>query len=130
MLQEMCTYYLSHASLPSIIQANTKYDKEGYRLAEFWTVQVDNNEFWGKIEKVNDTAEINQFSIKIISAIYIYIYIRTYEGDSNENFESALKIQNTAHLSCKLTIMILMVWRVADRWQYDAGMQHNGEVVV
>ena len=26
--------------------------------------------------------------------------------------------------------MILMVWRVADRWQYNAGMQHDGAVVV
>jgi hypothetical protein len=33
----------------------------------------------------------------------------TYEGDSNENLKSAIKIQNTARLSCKLTIMILMV---------------------
>jgi hypothetical protein len=32
-----------------------------------------------------------------------------YEGDSNENLKSAIKIQNTARLSCKLTIMILMV---------------------
>jgi hypothetical protein len=53
-----------------------------------------------------------------------------YEGDSNENLKSAIKIQNTARLSCMLTIMILMVLRVADRWQYDAGMQHDGEVVV
>jgi hypothetical protein len=53
-----------------------------------------------------------------------------YEGDSNENLKSAIKTQNTARLSCKLTIMILMSWRVADTWQYDAGMQHDGEVVV
>jgi hypothetical protein len=32
-----------------------------------------------------------------------------YVGDSNENIKSAIKIQNTARLSCKLTIMILMV---------------------
>jgi hypothetical protein len=25
--------------------------------------------------------------------------------------------------------MILMVWRMADRWQYDAGMQRDGAVV-
>jgi hypothetical protein len=55
---------------------------------------------------------------------------QAYEGDSNENVKSAIKIQNTARLSCKLTIMILMVRRVAERWQYDAGMQHDGEVVV
>jgi hypothetical protein len=35
--------------------------------------------------------------------------IAYYEGDSNENVKSAIKIQNTAPLSCKLTIMILMV---------------------
>ena len=33
-------------------------------------------------------------------------------------------------MSSKLTTMILMVGRVADRWQYDAGMQHDGAVVV
>jgi len=48
-----------------------------------------------------------------------------YKGESNENLKSAIKIQNTARLSCKLTTVILMVWRVADRWQYNAGMQHN-----
>jgi len=26
--------------------------------------------------------------------------------------------------------MIVMVRKVADRWQYDAGMQHNSAVVV
>ena len=40
------------------------------------------------------------------------------------------KIRNTARLSCKLTTVILMVCRVADRWQYDVGMQHDGAVVV
>jgi hypothetical protein len=50
--------------------------------------------------------------------------------DIEMKFLSAIKIQKTARLSCKLTIMILMVWRVADRWRYDAGMQHDGEVVV
>jgi hypothetical protein len=53
-----------------------------------------------------------------------------YKGESNENLKSAIKIQNTARLSCKLTTVILMVWRMADRWQYDAGMQHDGAVVV
>ena len=62
--------------------------------------------------------------------LYIYIYIYTHEGESNENLKSAIKIQNTARLSCKLTTMIIMVLRVADRWQYDAGKQHNGAVVV
>jgi hypothetical protein len=32
-----------------------------------------------------------------------------YEGDSNENLKSAIKIKNTARLSCKLIIMIIMV---------------------
>jgi hypothetical protein len=32
-----------------------------------------------------------------------------YEGNSNEHLKIAIKIQNTARLSCKLTIMILMV---------------------
>ena len=53
-----------------------------------------------------------------------------YEGESNENLKSAIKIRNTARLSCKLTTVILMVLRVADRWQYDAGMQRDGAVVV
>jgi hypothetical protein len=52
----------------------------------------------------------------------------TYEGESNEYLKSGIKIRNTARLSCKLTTMILMVLRVADRWQYDAGMQHDGAV--
>ena len=33
----------------------------------------------------------------------------TQEGVSNENIKSAIKIRNTALLSCKLTTMILMV---------------------
>jgi hypothetical protein len=53
-----------------------------------------------------------------------------YEGESNENLKSAIKIRNTARLFCKLTTVILMVWRVADRWQDDAGMQYDGAVVV
>jgi len=39
----------------------------------------------------------------------------TYEGESNENLKSVIKTRNTARLPCKLTTMILMVWRVADR---------------
>ena len=53
-----------------------------------------------------------------------------YEEESNENLTSAIITLNTARLSCKLTTVILMVWRVADRWQYDAGMQQDGAVVV
>jgi hypothetical protein len=48
--------------------------------------------------------------------------ILIYEGDSNENLKSAIKIRNTARLLCKLTTVLLMGWRVADRWQYDARM--------
>jgi len=40
-----------------------------------------------------------------------------YGGESNENLKSVIKIQNTDRLSCKLTTMILVVWRVADGWQ-------------
>jgi len=32
-----------------------------------------------------------------------------YEAESNENLKSAIKIQNTACLSCKLAMVILMV---------------------
>jgi hypothetical protein len=44
-----------------------------------------------------------------------------YEDESNENLKSVIKIWNTARLSCKLATVILMAWRVADRWQYDGG---------
>jgi len=54
----------------------------------------------------------------------------SYEGESNENLKSVIKIRITAWLSCKLTTMILMLWRIADRWQYDLGMQHDSAVVV
>ena len=53
-----------------------------------------------------------------------------YEGETSESLKSAIKIRNTARLSCKLRTMILMILRVTDRWQYDAGMQHDGAVVV
>jgi hypothetical protein len=58
------------------------------------------------------------------------VYVLIYDGESNENLESAIKILNTARLSFKLTTVILMVRRVADRWQYDARVQHDGAVVV
>jgi hypothetical protein len=75
----------------------------------------------------------SRYTLTIVPVIryeQLLIFVALYEGDSNENLKSAIKIQKTARLSCKLTIIILMVWRVADRWQYDAGMQHDGEVVV
>jgi hypothetical protein len=53
-----------------------------------------------------------------------------YEGESNENLKSAIKIPNTTRLSYKLATVILTVWKVADRWQYNEEMQHDGAVVV
>jgi len=38
-----------------------------------------------------------------------FLHRALYEGESNEILKSALKIRNTARLSCKLTTMILMV---------------------
>ena len=32
-----------------------------------------------------------------------------YEGESNENLKSAMKIRNTVRLSCNLTTMVLIV---------------------
>jgi len=32
-----------------------------------------------------------------------------YEGESNENLKSAIKIRNTARLSCELTTVILVI---------------------
>ena len=32
-----------------------------------------------------------------------------YEGELNENLRSAIKVRNTAPLSCKLTTVILMI---------------------
>ena len=37
------------------------------------------------------------------------IRLLMYEGELNENIKIAIKIRNTARLSCKLTTMILMV---------------------
>jgi len=55
---------------------------------------------------------------------------RNYEGESNENLESVIEIQNIARFSCKLATVIFMVWRVADRWQYNGGKQHDGAEIV
>jgi hypothetical protein len=65
----------------------------------------------------------NQFGMVSYSTVIIC------KVQSNENLKSAIKIRNTARLSCKLSGMILMVWRMADRWQYDAGMQRYSAVV-
>jgi hypothetical protein len=42
----------------------------------------------------------------------VYSAVRTdflYEGDSNENLKSAIKVPNTAQFSCKLATVFLMV---------------------
>ena len=46
-------------------------------------------------------------SIKNLSMKLFYCYL-IYEGESNENLKSAIKILNTARLSFKLATMILM----------------------
>jgi len=56
--------------------------------------------------------------------------VENYEGESSENFKSAIKIRNTARLSCELTTMTLMGLGATDSWQYDAGMQYDAAVVV
>jgi hypothetical protein len=56
-------------------------------------------------------------------------HLPNYKVESNENLKSAIKIRNTAWLSCKLAGMMLIVWRMADRWQYDAGMQRDSAVL-
>jgi len=61
------------------------------------------------------------------------MYLNTgwnYEGESNENLKSVIKIRNAARLASKLATVMLIVWRVADRWQYDGGTQHDGAVIV
>jgi len=63
------------------------------------------------------TANVSGFCVVLSGWRY-----RMYVGESNENLKSALKIRNTVRLSCKLTTVILMVCRVADRRQYAAGM--------
>jgi hypothetical protein len=50
--------------------------------------------------------------VRITEVENVYCAVRTkslYEGDSNENLKSAIKIKKTVRLSCKLTVMILMV---------------------
>jgi len=48
--------------------------------------------------------------IRIHKGSVMYVgYTRMYVGESNENLESVMKIQNTARLSCKFTTVILMV---------------------
>jgi len=58
--------------------------------------------------------------------VCVCVYVYMYEGESNENHKIVIKIRNTARLSCKLATVILMVWTVTDRWQYDGGTQHDG----
>jgi len=50
------------------------------------------------------------------------------DGESNENLKVRKKLET--QFDFKLATVILMVWRAVDRWQDDAGMQHDGAVVV
>jgi hypothetical protein len=54
-------------------------------------------------------ARVTTLTLKFISNRFKTYFVRNYEGHSNENLKSAIKNQNTARLSCKLTIMILIV---------------------
>jgi len=56
-----------------------------------------------QVEQVLLTAELASDSVLVNSSSSLYV------GVSNENLKSAIKIRNTARLSCKLTIVILMV---------------------
>jgi len=40
-----------------------------------------------------------------------------YEGMSNENLKGAIKIRKHSPIVCKLTTVIFVAGRVADRWQ-------------
>jgi hypothetical protein len=55
----------------------------------------------------------NKYAFCATGIFSVCIYIETrrpmYEGDSNENIKSAIKIQNTARLSCKFTIIIILM---------------------
>ena len=53
-----------------------------------------------------------------------------YEGELNEHLKSETKNSKHSSIVFKLTTMIVVVWSVPDRWQYDAGMQKDGSVVV
>jgi hypothetical protein len=55
---------------------------------------------------------------KRLELVYVQFWVSVTEGtandvllgrESNENFKSAIKVRNTAQLSCKLTTLILMV---------------------
>jgi len=59
---------------------------------------------------------VNKFELQFFTVISWQLLF--YEGESNENLRSVIKIRNTARLSCKLTTVILMVWRVADMWYW------------
>jgi len=51
--------------------------------------------------------EFNKCELRLPNSVTLVH--KMYEGESNENFKSAIKIRNTARLSCNLTTMILMV---------------------
>jgi hypothetical protein len=47
-----------------------------------------------------------------------------YEGESNENRKTEIKIRNIAPLSYNLADMLPMLYRVSYRWQYNADKQN------
>jgi hypothetical protein len=95
------------------------HDRIDYRLSIYRATQsVGVENYWQKL------------LVNLYVGVFFYNMLNSTREIQMKNLKSAIKIQNTARLSCKLTVMILMVWRVSDRWQYDAGMQHDGEVVV
>ena len=68
-------------------------------------------------------------SIQIYRPTFCARFISMRESQIKK-IKSQIKFLTTFRLSCKLTTVILMVWRVADRLHYDARMQHDGAVVV
>jgi len=71
------------------------------------------------------------FNCTDIIALLSTTFTSTIQSPVAEFYNSAHGTWRSNKLvSCKLTTVILMVWRLADRWQYDAGMQHDGAVGV
>jgi len=65
---------------------------------------------WGNFfhpERKKNTHMFIKYETNLLSMCRI-TNTNTYDGESNENLKSAIKIRNTARLSSKLTTMILM----------------------
>ena len=60
----------------------------------------------------------------------MFVLTTCTKASQTKNLKSVIKIRNTARLSCTLATVIFMVLRVADRWQYDEGTQHDGAAIV